>query len=297
VAHALYALPPDRFVPERDALARELAGRGDPAAGAVRKLRRPVGLAWLLNHLAREEKGPVEALLAAGDRLRAAHAAAVAGRGGDPFRAAEEELRGTARTLRLAAPSALAAAHREVSQAALARLELFLRVLATAPGELREQFRAGLLEREPEVAAGELAGSPAAGGAPAASRPAPARPGLARPLASPVAAPSSAVGATVARAAGKRARAEAERQRRRADAERRRAEARARVLARQDARRRSEARRALAKAEAEVGKARAAVGGAEARAQEARAKLAAAEAEAGRLREALREMEEGGGGR
>ncbi|HET9597895.1 MAG TPA: hypothetical protein VFP65_20075, partial [Anaeromyxobacteraceae bacterium] len=54
-AAALLAVPPARFTAERDALARRLASDGDPAAAAaVRKLRRPVGLAWLLNRVARE---------------------------------------------------------------------------------------------------------------------------------------------------------------------------------------------------------------------------------------------------
>lgn len=53
-AEALYALPPSRFVAERNALAKALAAKGDPAAAAVRKLARPTGLAWAMNRLARD---------------------------------------------------------------------------------------------------------------------------------------------------------------------------------------------------------------------------------------------------
>ena len=50
----LYALPLERFTPERDALAKELAADGDRAGAArVKALRKPVVAAWAVTALAR----------------------------------------------------------------------------------------------------------------------------------------------------------------------------------------------------------------------------------------------------
>ena len=283
-ALALLALPPAGFVAAREALARELADRGDPAAAAVRKLRRPVGRAWLLNHLARQERGSVDALLHAGDRLRAAQAAALAGQGADEFRAAEEELRAAARALRLSAAPALAAAGTGETAAALAHLEVELRFLAGAPPELRERFRAGLLEREPEVGAVGLTGAFAAAGP--ARLPAPKPRERLRP---------PAVQAASAARAGRRLEA------RRADGakaqregkERRRAAKEAQARAREAARAGVAAARVAARAEQRASRARRELDRAEARASAARAALAAAEEDVQRSRVALQQARPG----
>lgn len=156
-AEGLFALPPSRFTTERDALARALAARGDPAAEAVRRLRRPVGLAWLLNRLARERPEEVQALAEAGDRLRAGQGRALAGGGAEELRRAERDLRERARALRSEGERILAAAGRREDPAAHARLELLLRAAALARGPLGDAFRRGLLQREPDVA-GDLSG-------------------------------------------------------------------------------------------------------------------------------------------
>jgi hypothetical protein len=67
----LYAVPPEEFVKERDALARELrgAGRGDQA-DRVRQLRRPSVALWAVNQLARRRELDLRRLLRAGERLR-----------------------------------------------------------------------------------------------------------------------------------------------------------------------------------------------------------------------------------
>jgi hypothetical protein len=150
----LYALPPSRFVPERNALARALAAKGDAAAAAVRALRRPVGLAWVLNRLARDRPDDVGALLDAADRLRRGQRRALAGEGADELRAAEADLRGRARALRHAAAPLVGEKGKE---SALSRLELLLR-LAAASSDAREALRAGTLEREPEAQPVELSG-------------------------------------------------------------------------------------------------------------------------------------------
>jgi len=154
----LFSLPPSRFTAERNALAKALAEQGDRASAAVRKLARPVGLAWVLNRLARERPRDVEALLAAGDRLRAGQRRAVAGRGADELRDADSELRERARALRSQGERVLAGEGRAIAPTALARVELLLRVAATSSGAAREALRRGILAREPEIASGELGG-------------------------------------------------------------------------------------------------------------------------------------------
>jgi hypothetical protein len=164
VAEPLLALPPSRFVAGRDALAKALAEKGDAAAAAVRKVPRPLGLAWVLNRLARERPGEVRALLAAGDRLRAGQRRALSGAGGGELHAAEDELRARARTLRAYAERVLAGTGRPAAPAALARIELLLRATAPQLGPVRDALARGVLPREPEVASGELGGFGAVGG-------------------------------------------------------------------------------------------------------------------------------------
>jgi hypothetical protein len=185
-AAPLLALPPARFGAARDALARRLAEGHDPAAPAVRKVRRPVGLAWVLNRLARDHPREVDALLEAGDAVRSRTHAALAGRSGTDLRGADERLHAAARTLRLAAEQVVREEAARVAPSALARLELLLRVAASGGRALRDAFRSGLLEREPEAADAGLAAfgtgprlqAPGSGPAPAAqvrSRSAPLR--------------------------------------------------------------------------------------------------------------------------
>jgi hypothetical protein len=85
----LFGLPPEEFVAARDDLARRLRREGQAeAARQVKALRRPPLSAWAVNQLARGHTEQLGALLAAGERLRAAHEAAVAGEGAAELRAA-----------------------------------------------------------------------------------------------------------------------------------------------------------------------------------------------------------------
>jgi hypothetical protein len=275
-ARELLALPPARFVGERDALARALEARGDGAAAEVKKLRRPLGLAWVLNRLARDRPEDVEALLRAGDRLRAGHRRALGGEGASELRAAEDEVRERARALRSEASRVLREAERPGDPAVLSRLELLLRVVAPLPGPEREAFRQGALTAEPVLASADLSGLalvPAAAAAPPPGRgrhPRAAAPAQASPAA--------------ARRDAREAKREAARQAR--EARRTRAEAeRARKAARRDlARAAAEAKRAEADSRrADEIAQRAAERARElrARAETARAEVARREKEAG----------------
>jgi hypothetical protein len=85
----LFGLPPEEFVAARDELARRLRREGDAeAAKQVKALRRPSLSAWAVNRLARERGRALGDLLAAGERLRAAHQAALAGEGAAELRSA-----------------------------------------------------------------------------------------------------------------------------------------------------------------------------------------------------------------
>ena len=81
-AHELYGLPLDRFVPERDALAKALrkAGRREEAA-EVAALRKPSVAAWAVNQVIRTQGRAVAALFGAGDALQEAHSQLLDGRG------------------------------------------------------------------------------------------------------------------------------------------------------------------------------------------------------------------------
>ena len=89
VGDELFGLPPEEFVAARDDLARRLRREGEPeAAKQVKALRRPPLSAWAVNQLARRPGEGLGPLLAAGERLRAAHQAALAGEGAAELRAA-----------------------------------------------------------------------------------------------------------------------------------------------------------------------------------------------------------------
>jgi hypothetical protein len=94
-AEDLYGLPLDRFVAERDALARALRadGRREEAA-EVGALRKPSVVAWAVNQLVRTQGRALAELFDAGDALREAQEDILAGRGdGQGLRAAAERER------------------------------------------------------------------------------------------------------------------------------------------------------------------------------------------------------------
>jgi hypothetical protein len=173
----LLASAPSRFTAARAELAQALSARGAPEAAAVRKLRRPVGLAWVMNRLARDHETELEGLLEAADRLREGQRRAVAGGGSAALRSAGEALGARSRALRELAAGVLEAEGLRPDPGRLARLELLLRAAASSHREVRDALRRGALLREPEIA-GELSGlALVPGGAGGADPPARAREG------------------------------------------------------------------------------------------------------------------------
>jgi hypothetical protein len=104
----LYAGSPESFTTGRDALAKRLKDGGDDdGARRVRALRKPVRSAWAVDRLVHDDRAAVEALVAAGERLRTAQQRALSGAGPDELRDRSEERRRMVNTLALRAADIL----------------------------------------------------------------------------------------------------------------------------------------------------------------------------------------------
>jgi hypothetical protein len=148
----LFAVPPERFTAARDALLRELSASRDPAAAAVRRLRRPTRRVWLLNRLARERRAEVRALLEAGERVRRAHAATLRGEPAAGLRAADDALGRRLDALGRAAAGLLAREGHPAGRAVLDELQGDLRAAAVGGADDARALRAGALGRPPRAA-------------------------------------------------------------------------------------------------------------------------------------------------
>lgn len=168
---ALFTVPPDRFVAERDALARALREAGQPAQAAqAAGLRRPTASVWAANQAARADGARVEALLEASARLRREQGS------GDPeaLRAAIQDHRAALRALVALAVEAL---RREGVLGEHARaVETDLQAAAAGSREQREQLRAGRLTSDLAAAGFDALATAATPPQPAAKRPQPAAP-------------------------------------------------------------------------------------------------------------------------
>ena len=169
----LYALPLDEFVAQRGALAKRLRGEGErEAAERVKGLRKPTAGAWALNQAVRRRRSETSALLAAGERLRAAHEALISGGGRDELREAMAEERSLSGTLADCA-EAIASETGKSGPALKERVRATLHAAALDPA-VREELEAGRLVREHEAvglaAFGGGAVAPVARGAPVAPK-------------------------------------------------------------------------------------------------------------------------------
>jgi hypothetical protein len=232
----LYALPLDRFTPERDALAGELKAAGAAEdAKRVKALRKPVVSAWAVNALAREDPAGIAELAALGRRLRDAQRQALSGGDAEPLRAALENRRALVGRLSTAA---LAVLEREGAGGSSQTDEIAATLDAAAVDE----------EAAAAVAAGRLVRPmrpPAAfGDAPALT----VLPGGRRPSAEPAEPAEDARGAAKRAAELRRELASAETREKRA----RDAVERARGKVEEAERRRADLRERLREAEAEL---------------------------------------------
>jgi hypothetical protein len=141
----LFGLAPEAFVAARDDLARRLRREGDAeAANQVKALRRPPLSAWAVNQLARGRGPGLEDLLAAGERLRAAHRAALAGDGAEELRAAAKAERELVAGLVQAAMELLDEAGHATGEATRDRVAATLHAAAASP-EAADLVRGGRL--------------------------------------------------------------------------------------------------------------------------------------------------------
>jgi hypothetical protein len=163
-------------VAARDEVARRLRREGDAeAARRVKALRRPSLSAWAVNQLARSQQRALEGLLAAGERLRAAHQAALAGGDAAELRAATRAEREAVAGLVSAALDRLREAGHPTTETIRDRIAATLHAAAASP-EAADLVRHGRLIADLDPSGfGAAPGGPAAvPGRPAAasSRPA-----------------------------------------------------------------------------------------------------------------------------
>jgi hypothetical protein len=220
----LYGTPLDEFVHDRDELAKRLRREGErEAADQVKKLRKPSAGAWALNQAVRRRRKETDALLAAGERLRAAHEALLSGGDQAALRDAMREERALASQLADCA-EAIASETGKSGAALRERVRSTLHA-AAVDEEAREELAKGRFVREREaVGLGPFGAAPpvAPGKARAKRDRAPAKGGKADRAAGDGRA-RSAKGAAAAKersAAEREEAAERERQERVAEAER-----------------------------------------------------------------------------
>lgn len=148
---AIYGLPLDRFVEERDRRAKAL--RADDLreeAAVLAKARKPTVPAWAVDQLARREPQQLDRLLRAGEDLRDAQRRAASGRGAGELRDATRTVRDVVSDLRRRADAILS----DAGSSSAAHLEDVERTLFTAAvtPEHHDALRRGVLERPLEGA-------------------------------------------------------------------------------------------------------------------------------------------------
>jgi DNA repair exonuclease SbcCD ATPase subunit len=141
LADQLYALPMDRFTPERDARAKAAKSDKDLAA-AIKALRKPSVAAWVVNLLVRREAGQVEQVLAVGAALRGAQE----GMDGTELRALTRQRRQLTSAVTGQARSLAAEEGVRVTQSVADEVEATL-TAAMLDAEAARAVRSGLLVR------------------------------------------------------------------------------------------------------------------------------------------------------
>jgi hypothetical protein len=146
----LFQLPPAEFTAARNDLAKRLKRAGQKAPAArVQELRKPTIPIWAINQLARRRPDDVEALIAAGDKLRAAQEAVLAGADQDELRTATSAERDALRKLTKQANDVLTAEGQRPTAAVLERIAATVRS-AALDERGRELLAAGMLVEELE---------------------------------------------------------------------------------------------------------------------------------------------------
>ena len=146
----LFELPPADFTEARNDLVRRLKKAGQTEAAArVQALRKPTIPIWAINQLARRKPDDVETMIAAGDELRTAQEAVLAGGERDQLRAATAAERDALRKLTRGAQEILTGSGQRPTPAVLERVAATVRSAALDPRG-RELLAAGMLVEELE---------------------------------------------------------------------------------------------------------------------------------------------------
>jgi hypothetical protein len=166
----LYGLALDEFIPQRDALSKELRDSGRRAeATAVKKLGKPTVAAWAVNQAVRSQPRAARDLWAAGDALAAAQEAVLSGKGsGGDLREAADRERAALDPLVEAARGLLTSSGGDLSETTIDRVRATLQA-AAIDADAREDVAAGRATRE-RAPRGLFGGEELAAGAPARGR-------------------------------------------------------------------------------------------------------------------------------
>jgi hypothetical protein len=170
-ADDLYGLPLERFITERNALAKEFRREGHDDAARVAKLPKPSIAAWTVNQLVRTEGDRVAGLFASGDALQSAQRELLAGRGdARGLRAAADRERAAVDELVEAARKLLTSGDHEPAPVTLERVSDTLHA-AALDESVRANVRKGCIDRELRHVGVGLSDEVAVPARPARSRP------------------------------------------------------------------------------------------------------------------------------
>ncbi len=149
----LYGLPLPRFIPERDALVRDLRNeKRREEAAVVAGMRKPSVAAWAVNQLVRTQSEAIRALFEAGDDLALAQSGAASGeQTADALRAASQRQRDALDDLLRTAEGLLSSDGHTLTAPTVERVRDTLRA-ASIDGASRRQVADGCLPQELQFA-------------------------------------------------------------------------------------------------------------------------------------------------
>lgn len=173
---ALYAQPLDQFTRARDALAKELAAEGHTQeAQAIKKLKRPVVPAWIVNRLAQGQPEHMDQFLSSAHALELAHRRAMSGLAADQLKDANRAFQQSLEVLMKDVNASLSELGRDATGDLIRQVEETLRAAALGTAEERTILVRGTLT-QPLRSSGFGSLSPLMLVGPAPERPAPKPP-------------------------------------------------------------------------------------------------------------------------
>jgi hypothetical protein len=148
----LYRDPPEEFVRQRDALAKQLREEGErDAAARVKKLRRPSQSAWLINRVSADEPQRARGLVEAADNLAGAQQRMLDEGDATELRSAARDERERVEEVVSAARKVAAEHPKAINPAMIERVAQTLQAVGSNP-DLRDQFLRGRVETDHRAA-------------------------------------------------------------------------------------------------------------------------------------------------